>query len=177
MKNSLTFLLFFLFSSIAFGLPLPKAGDFQIKEVAHKNILYIVHTEYQGHISNSLIKLIQYYLLKESNTYEVIFPQLSVESGNIEGSYYAIGFKGKPQETDEIKTTQLKGGLFASFIYKGNYKSIASAIKGTFQKVLKTGKYIPHNNEEIRLLYWNSVDDNHPKDLITEIQVRVTKLP
>jgi effector-binding domain-containing protein len=168
-------LLFFSFN--AFALPVPKVGKFQIKEVADKNILYITHTEDKGHISNSLIKLIQFYLLKESDDYKVVFPQFSMESRNINGNYYAIGFKGTPKASKEIKTTQLKGGLFASFIYKGNYKNIGSAIRGTFQKVLKTGKYVPHDDEEIRLLYWNSIDDNHPKDLITEIQVRVVKLP
>ena len=177
MKNILTTLCLLLFSSTAFSLSLPEAGDFQIKEVADKNILYVIHTEDKGHISNSLIKLIQYYLLRESDTYEVMFPQLSIESRNIESSYYAIGYKGNPRETDEIKTTQLNGGLFASYIYKGNYKSIGSTIRDTFQKILETGEYVPHDDEEIRLLYWNSIDDNHLKDLITEIQVRVKKLP
>jgi effector-binding domain-containing protein len=177
MRKLLIILPLFFFSSLAFGLALPKEGDFQIKEVADKNILYVVHTKYQGHISNSLIKLIQYYLLQDNDNYEVVFPQLSIESRNIKGQYYAIGYKGNPEETNEIKRTQLKGGLFASFIYKGNYKEIGSAIRNVFQKVLQTGKYMPHNNEEIRLLYWNSIDDNHPKDLITEIQVRVVKLP
>ena len=124
-----------------------------------------------------MIKLVQYYLLKESDDYEIVFPQLSVESGNINGSYYAIGFRGNPKETKDVKKTQLKGGLFASFIYKGNYKNISSAIGSTFQQVLKTGKYVPHNDGEIRLLYWNSIDDNSPDDLITEIQVRILKLP
>ncbi len=114
--------------------------------------------------------------MKESNDYEVVFPQLSIESKNIKGSYYAIGYKGNPQETKEVKTTQLKGGLFASFIYKGSYRTIGSAIRDTIQKVLKTGKYIPHNDEETRLLYWNSIDDNHPKNLVTEIQLKVVKI-
>ena len=177
LKKILITLSLLCFSNIVFSLPLPKAGDFQIKEILDKNILYVVHTDNKGHISNSLIKLIQYYLLKESNSYKVIFPQLSIESRNIKGSYYAIGYEGTPQTTNDIKTLKLKGGLFASFIFKGSYKKIGPAIRNTFQKVLKTGKYIPHDDEEIRLLYWNSIDDNHPKDLITEIQVKIVKLP
>ena len=175
--KSLIVLSLLIFSFTVFALPLPKAGEFQIKEVADKNILYVIHTEDKGHISNSLINLIQYYLLNESNDYEVVFPQLSVESRNIIGSYYAIGFKGKPKESNDVKTTRLQGGLFASFIYKGNYKNIGPSIRKTFQKVLKTEKYVPHSDEEIRLLYWNSIDDNHPRDLITEIQIRIVKLP
>lgn len=97
------FLSLFFCSFAAFALPLPKAGDFQIKEVADKNILFVAHTRDKGHISNSLIKLVQYYLLKESDDYEIVFPQLSVESGNIKGSYYAIGFRGNPKETKDVK--------------------------------------------------------------------------
>jgi len=65
------------FSFTALSLPLPKAGEFQIKEVDDKNILYVIHLDDKGHISNSLIKLIQYYLLNESKDYQVVFPQLS----------------------------------------------------------------------------------------------------
>jgi effector-binding domain-containing protein len=70
----------------------------------------------------------------------------------------------------------LEGGLMASYIYKGSYTKISDAIRGVFRKVVNTGEYIPAGNGEIRLLYWNSIDDNQPEDLITEIQVRVKKL-
>ena len=176
MKPIIAVLLFFSSLSV-FALPLPKAGAFQIKQVDDKNILYVLHMEDQGHISNSLIKLIRYYLLRESDHYQVVFPQFSMESKKIKGQYYAIGYEGAPGETDEIKTTRLKGGLFASLVYKGNYREIGPAIGSVFEKISRMGKYAPHHDEEIRLLYWNSIDDNHPKDLITEIQVRVIKHP
>jgi effector-binding domain-containing protein len=177
MKKTFIVLSLLYFSISAFALPLPEVGKFQIKEISDTNILYVVHFDDKGHISNSLIKLVQYYLVKESDSYEVVFPQRSIESKKISGSYYAIGYKGNPKETDEVKTTQLKGGLFASFIFKGSYEKLGFAIRSTFQKVLKTDKYVPHADEEFRLLYWNSIDDHHPKDLITEIQVRVIQLP
>ncbi len=166
-----SFLLFA--SSLTYSLELPHVGNFQIKNISDKNILYIQHTHDKGHISNSLIKLIQYYLLNDTDNYQVVFPQLSIESDTIDGQYYAIGYTGIPQETTEIKTTTLKGGVFASYVYKGNYKYIGKAIRSTFKKILQTDNYIPDDNEEIRLLYWNSVDDNLPKDLITEIQIKV----
>ena len=172
----LAFLLLF-FSSATFALPLPEPGNFQIKQIEDKNILYVVHTDEQGHISNSLIKLVQYYLLNESDAYEVVFPQLSIESARIHGSYYAIGYRGNPKETETVKTTKAPGGLFASYIYQGNYAAIGIAIRSVFRKILETGRYAPHGDEEIRLLYWNSIDDHHPSDLITEIQVRVLRLP
>ncbi len=168
---------FLMTNTVAYALELPKAGIFEIKKVNDLKILYVHHKKSNGHISNSLIRLVQYYLLEEDEGYEVIFPQFSMDSYNIDGSYYAIGYNGNPIETHEVKMTTLRGGLFASYIYKGSYKTIDKAIRTAFQKALKTGKYVPHDKEEIRLLYWNSIDDNHPKDLITEIQVRVRKLP
>ncbi len=168
--------IFFITTLFVHALELPKVGTFEIKSVEDLNILYVHHQKRDEHISNSLIKLIQYYLLKDDGNFEVVFPQLSIESSAIDGSYYAIGYKGNPIETEIIKTTTLKGGLFASYIYQGNYKYIGKEIRKTFQRVLKTGKYVPHNKQEIRLLYWNSIDDNHPKHLITEILVRVKKL-
>ena len=165
----------FFASTSLLALELPKVDKFSIKEVKDKNILYTVHTEEEGHITNSLIKLIQYYLLKESNQYKVVFPQLSIESNSFEGTYFGIGYQGNPKETKEIKTLTLKGGTFASYVYQGSYKYISKGIRKTFKKILETNEYIPHNDEEIRLLYWNSIDDNYPKELITEIQVRIVK--
>ena len=173
----LAFLLLLAIVPFVHALELPKEQTFEIKNVKDLNVLYVHHDQSKGHISNTLIKLIQYYLLKDDGSFEVIFPQLSVEGSNIDGSYYAIGYRGNPKETETVKKTTFKGGLFASYIYKGSYKTVGKAIRKTFQKVLKTGKYVPHDKEEIRLLYWNSIDDNYPKDLITEIQVRVLKLP
>ncbi len=167
---------FFFIGVSSFALELPPPGEFEIKTVENKDVLYVIHKKENGHISNTLIKLIQYYLINESDTYQVLFPQLSLESKEISGSIYAIGYKGNPKETKTVKTRTLSGGLFASYIYKGSYQTIGKAIRNTFLKVITTGKYIPHENEEIRLLYWNSIDDNHPKDLITEIQVRITKI-
>jgi DNA gyrase inhibitor GyrI len=179
-RYSVTFLAllsFLVTASFAHALELPKVGTFEVKRVKDLNILYVRHQETEGHISNTLIKLIQYYLLRDDGSFEVVFPQLSIESSVMKGRYYAIGYIGNPVETEIVKTTTLKGGLFASYIFQGNYKYISKGIRKAFQQALKTGKYVPHDKEEIRLLYWNSIDDNHPKHLITEIQVRVSKLP
>ncbi|MFK2822020.1 GyrI-like domain-containing protein [Arcobacter sp. YIC-80] len=177
MKLFLLLVFLFIFNTLSFSLELPKKNTFLIKQIEDKNILYVTHTKDKGHISNSLIKLIQYYLLQDKEDFKVMFPQLSVESNNINGQFYAIGYTGTPKGNNIVKTTLLKGGLFASYIYKGNYKYITKSIRKTFQKILQTGKYIPDNREEIRLLYWNSIDDNHPENLITEIQIRINKLP
>lgn len=176
-RYSVLFLMLLMVIKFANALELPKTGEFVIKQVDSKKVLYVHHKNSDGHISNSIIKLVQYYLLKENDDYEVIFPQFSMERYDIDGSYVAIEYKGNSMETQDVKTTNLEGGLFASYVYKGSYKDIGEAIRASFQKVQMTGKYIPHNQEEIRLLYWNSIDNNQPKDLVTEIQVRVKKLP
>ena len=165
-----------LFMTTGNGLDIPKSDEFSIKNIKDKNILYVVHKKEKGHITNTLIKLIQFYLLEESDDYKVVFPQVSIEKHNIDGEYFAVGFTGNPKVTKDVKITKLKGGIFASYIYKGSYKTIGKAIRDTFQKILKTKKYIPNSKSESRLVYWNSIDDNHPKDLITEIQIRVTKI-
>jgi effector-binding domain-containing protein len=162
--------------SVCSALNLPRPEAFTIKQVDSQNILYVHHKISDGHITNSLIKLVQYYLLKENDHYEVVFPQLSIERADIQGSYIAIGYSGNPVESDIVNTTKLQGGLMASYIYKGSYTKISNAIRAVFRKVVNTGEYIPAGNGEIRLLYWNSIDDNQPEDLITEIQVRVKKL-
>jgi DNA gyrase inhibitor GyrI len=65
----------------------------------------------------------------------------------------------------------------ASKIYKGSYEKIGKAIQNVFREILATKKYVPKKGKPLRLLYWNSPDDNYPQDLITEIQIPVIKLP
>ena len=170
------FAIFWLQTPLSHALPLPTPGEFTIKQVSSQKILYVHHTFGDGHISNSVVKLVQYYLLNANDNYQVVFPQMSIERSDIQGSYVAIGYKGNPAETDIVKTMELKGGLVASYIYKGSYTQIGKAIRGVFRRAVDTHKYIPAANGEIRLLYWNSIDDNQPENLITEIQVRIEKL-
>ena len=158
---------------LTFSLDLPKPETFEIKKINDLKILYVHHHKEQGHISNSLVKLVQYYLLNDDNTFKVVFPQFSVERLDINGSFYAIEYKGDPAGNDQVKKYNLKGGLFASYIYKGSYTKIKPVIKKVIQKIIKTGKYFPDKKNEIRLLYWNSIDDNYPSELITEIQIRI----
>lgn len=180
MKNFcrlLPFTILSLLASSCYALNLPQPDTFTIKQVDTQKIIFVHHKNSDGHISNSLIKLVQYYLLNADDNYEVVFPQMSIERDDIDGSYVAIAYKGNPTETEVIKKGVLASGLMASYIYKGSYTQIGKAIRHVFRTVVDTGKYIPAGNGEIRLLYWNSIDDNKPEDLITEIQIRIKKLP
>ncbi|WP_423907796.1 hypothetical protein [Candidatus Spongiihabitans sp.] len=61
----LAFLLLLAMVPFVHALELPKEQTFEIKNVKDLNVLYVHHDQSKGHISNTLIKLIQYYLLKD----------------------------------------------------------------------------------------------------------------
>lgn len=174
-KFTFVIIALFVFTTILSALDIPKVGVFQIKKVENKKVLYVVHKKEQGHVTNSLIKLIQFYLQEDIEDYKVVFPQMTLYRYNIEGEYFAIEFNGNPKITNDVKIETLKEGTFATYIYKGSYREIGKEIRDTFKRVLQTREYIPSSKEEIRLLYWNSIDDHHPNELITEIQIRVQK--
>ncbi len=103
-----------VFNTISGALDIPKDGTFEIKKIKEKKILYVVHKKQQGHITNTLIKLIRFYLLEESKDYQVLFPQMTIERYNIDGEYFAIEFNGNPKITKDVKIGILKEGMFAS---------------------------------------------------------------
>jgi effector-binding domain-containing protein len=161
---------------LCLALELPVPDTFTIKQIDTQKILYVQHTDNDGYISNSVVRLVQYYLYNADESYEVTFPQMSIERDDIQGSYVAIGYTGNPPETNTVKTGILDGGLMASYVYKGSYTQLGQAIRTVFRKVADSGEYLPAANGEVRLLYWNSIDDNKPEELITEIQIKIEKL-
>lgn len=166
-------LVLILIGKSSFALDVPATDKFEIKSINDKNILYLEHKQENGHPSNTLIKLVQYYLLNDDDDYQVIFPQFSFIQGDKE--FYAIEYSGNADEKDGIKIKNVKGGKFYSYVYKGSYKNLPNIIPEVIYRINTETSYRPHSSEEIRLLYWNSIDDNHPGDLITEIQVRVVE--
>ncbi len=167
------FLLLSLISQYSFALDMPVSGASEIKFINDKDILYIDHRPENGHVSNTVVQLVQYYLLNDGNDFQVVFPQFSVIKGNNE--FIAIEYQGNPQEKDNTKVTDLEGGFFYSFTYKGHYNNLRHIIPDVMGRINAEKNYKRHLPVEIRLLYWNSIDDNHPKDLVTEIQVRINK--
>ncbi|MEM7071251.1 MAG: hypothetical protein AAF403_05765 [Pseudomonadota bacterium] len=151
--------------------PLPEADKFTIKTIAEQKILRIKHDPSNGHISNSIVALVRFYLLQASDDYNVIFPQMSISKNGLE--HVAIQYEGNPKITKDVEKTTLKAGIFASYIFKGSYVNLSNAIPQIFAKIRQLPNYIVASPEEIRILYWNSIDDHHPQDLISEIQIRL----
>lgn len=174
---SLAILLTAILEKAAFSNEIPEAGTFEIRTISDKPIIYVMHDERAGHISNSLITLVQYYLLNENLSFRVVFPQFSVEIRERDGIMCAVGITGQAVETEKVKQRVLKGGVFGCYVFKGSYNSMAKGVKQVFEHIGRLGGYRPDECEEIRFLYWNSIDDHQPEELITEIQVRVKKWP
>ena len=57
---------------------------------------------------------------------------MSIETNDIQGSYMAIGYKGNPEETNMVKTTELKAALMASHIFKGSYTQMQNTLEMCF---------------------------------------------
>ena len=153
---------------------LPKPGKLEFKKIPGKNIIYVVHKGNE-HIASSFAKLVSYYL-KEETPFKVIFPQMTIKVSDSD-TWVAIAYTGEAYESGDVKLGKIPAGIMASKIYKGSYEKIGKAIQDVFREILATKKYVPKKGEPLRLLYWNSPDDNYPQDLITEIQIPVMKLP
>ena len=113
--------------------------------------------------------------MKESTPFSIIFPQMNIQMSNNE-TWVAIAYKGEAEETNNVKLSKIPAVLVASKIYKGSYENMNKTIKETFREILATKQYVPNDDIPLRLLFWNSPDDNLPQDLITEIQIPVIKL-
>jgi effector-binding domain-containing protein len=164
----------FLFSTEAYTHELPKPGNLSFKNVPEQKILYVIHKG-SGHIATSFAKLVAYYM-KDSTPFTVIFPQMIIQASDAQ-TWVAIAYTGNAYETNDVKLGKLPAVLVASKIYKGSYEKLSEPIKEAYREILATRQYVPKEGAPLRLLYWNSPDDNQPQDLITEIQIPVIKLP
>jgi effector-binding domain-containing protein len=167
------FITLFLFHINAYTHELPKPGALLFKNVPDQKILYVIHNG-NDHIAASFAKLVAYYM-KESTPFSIIFPQMTIQMSNNE-TWVAIAYKGEAEETNNVKLSKIPAVLVASKIYKGSYENMNKTIKETFREILATKQYVPNDDIPLRLLFWNSPDDNLPQDLITEIQIPVIKL-
>jgi effector-binding domain-containing protein len=168
------FISLLLFFSNAYTRELPKPGALSFKDVPEQKVLYVVHKGSE-HIASSFAKLVAYYM-KDSTPFTVVFPQMTIQVSDNQ-TWVAIAYTGDAYESSEVKLGHLPAVLVASKIYKGGYEKISETIRETFREILDTKQYVPKDNAPLRLLYWNSPDDNQPKELITEIQIPVMKLP
>lgn len=153
---------------------LPQPGALAFKDVPEHNIIYIVHSGPQ-HIASSFAKLVAYYL-KDATPYTVVFPQMTMQVSDTE-TWVAVAYTGSATAADEINVGSLPASRVASKVCRGSYEKLNQVIRAAYQEIAATKQYIPQENAPLRLLYWNSPDDNRPEDLITEIQIPVTRIP
>ena len=144
-------------------------GVLNIKEVPEQKILVVEYTG-EGHIAPYFGYLVAYYN-REETPFEVIFPQMSIEMSQTE-QWIAIAYEGEAEESEEVKTRVLPAVSVAAMIHKGGYQTIPETVQKAYNELLESG-YIPDSGSPLRLLYWNSPDDTHAKQLITEIQIPI----
>jgi effector-binding domain-containing protein len=170
---SIFFIILFLFFNNAYTHELPKPGILSFMNIPAQKILYVVHKGNEP-VATSFAKLVAYYM-KDSTPFTVIFPQMTIQVSSNE-KWVAIAYTGNASETNDVKLKEMPACLVASKVYKGSYDKIGNFIKETYREILTTKQYVPKDDMPLRLLYWNSPDDNQPKDLITEVQIPVVKV-
>ena len=114
--------------------------------------------------------------MKDKTPFRVVFPQMTMKISDDE-SWVAIAYTGEAQETGDVKLGTIPAGMVASKVCRGSYEGLSVAIGETYKEILETKRYAPDQHMPMRLLYWNSPDDNQPQDLVAEIQIPVIKRP
>lgn len=168
-KKILFVFLIILFSSAAFADKNKCTGILKIKELEEQDLL-IVEYDGKGDIAPYFGKLVAYYN-KESISFNVIFPQMNIEFSRNK-QWIAIAFEGEAKENKDVRIKKLPKATVASMVHIGSYQSLWKTVRKIYQELQKV-KYFPDSSQPLRFLYWNSPDDNHPKDLITEVQIPV----
>ena len=149
-----------------------EVGVLNVKEVPEQKILVVEYTG-EGHIAPYFGYLVAYYN-REETPFEVVFPQMSIEMSQTE-QWIAIAYEGEAEESEEVKTSVLPAVTVAAMIHKGGYQTLPETVQKAYQELRETA-YIPDSGHPLRLLYWNSPDDTHAKELITEIQIPIRKI-
>jgi len=165
LKNLILILSLLIYPAIT--LAQASLGELTFKTVSAQQIL-VVEYNGDGHIAPYFGKLVAYYN-KEQLPFEVVFPQMTIEFSQ-QKQWIAIAYTGNAKETEEVKIKSLPKLKVASLTHTGSYQSLSKTIPKLYQELYKQKKF-PSSTQALRLLYLNSPDDHHSKDLITEIQI------
>lgn len=141
----------------------------KIKEVPEQSILAIQYNG-EGPLAPYFGKLVSYYN-KPNTPFQVKFPQMTIEFSH-DNQLVAIAFSGEATESEDVKIEKLPQVTVASMLHKGSYQSIGETVRKAYGRLQKLS-YFP-DGQPLRLLYWNSPDDQYPEDLLTEIQIPIT---
>lgn len=101
-------------------------------------------------------------------------PTAELSVGSTRAMYAAVAYTGNPRETEDVKVLDLPAATVATRIHKGPYENLPISIKELVDEVRHAG-YAPDESALLRLLYRNSPRDNPPENLLTEIQLPVTR--
>ena len=143
----------------------------EVKKIDKMTVLSVEQQKDHSNIASVFADLVDYYNngdLNEIKAMKIVFPQISfIDNGK---TFIAIAFEGKAKETDKVKIKIMPKGISYSVDYIGPYQKLDKAINDAFESLIIEGRF-PNKNKPLRLLYWNSPDDNPPHKLHTEIQI------
>lgn len=165
--QSVAFVSSLLFSTQGFASEQSASLDVAFKKIPALKLL-VVECKGDEHIAHSFAELVAYYN-RDNTTFDVVFPQMSLEFSDSK-QWIAVAYTGMAQETSTVKIKTIPPAKIASALHKGSYPTLGVTIRKLYQH-LYANKMFPDTGAPLRLLYLNSPDDNHPKDLLTEIQI------
>ena len=164
-----------VFSSAASVAVAAYAGEVnagEVKQVRDMKVLAVERKESHPNIASVFADLVDYYNngnLEEIEAMKIIFPQMGISFRNGD-RWIAIEFQGEAIGSDTVAIQKLSGGRFYSTEYIGPYQHLNAVIDDAFESLIVAG-YRADTDKPLRLLYWNSPDDNPPHRLRTEIQI------
>lgn len=170
MKSLLQLLLAALLAAAPAGArSLPRPGALRFKQVSEQRIIYVVHAGPE-HLASSFAKLVAYYL-KDVTPFTVVFPQMTIKVSDAE-TWVAVAYTGDAVPGGEVRLGTLPAATVASRVCRGSYERLDGVIGEAYRQISASQRYVP-KSAPLRLLYWNSPDDNRPGELVTEIQIPV----
>lgn len=148
---------------------LPRPGALRYKQVPEQRIIYVVHAGPE-HLASSFARLVAYYL-RDDAPFAVVFPQMTLRMSDAE-TWVAVAYTGDAAGGGDVRLGTLPAATVASQVHRGSYERLDRAIGEAYRQI-GASRYVPQDGAPLRLLYWNSPDDNRPSDLVTEIQIPV----
>ncbi len=150
--------------------PAAGQGGLEIKQVPALKVLAVKIDPREGY-APAFGRLVQYYLGHPEA--RVRFPQMSI--GAAPDVYAAIAFEGEANESGPVRIMELPAAQVAATVHKGDYGGLAEAVRHAITALRAQGFVDDMAAKKLRFLYPNSPDNTPPSELVTEIQIPVTR--